>query len=132
MYSANGLDVRADAGALWVYNNAGSVNISSYDGNAIYLNTDGGEGDVRLGNGSNAFYTNNTSIELSASSDAGFYMTNGVVENNIKAVSGQGSLLSSNNDGTISGVSARQNGSVEVTGSLYLQSTVVAYLLEAS
>jgi cytoskeletal protein CcmA (bactofilin family) len=41
-----------------IYTNNGNVDISSYDGGTLNLNTDGGEGDIHVGNGTNKLNIN--------------------------------------------------------------------------
>ena len=113
MYSLNGLDIQANGGSLWVYNNAGNVAISSYDGSTLYLNTDGGEGDVHIGNSGNSLYTYLVNAEISGSIYAELHSGNEYVW----AESGVGAFLESDTNG-ISGFSARINGIAEITGAL--------------
>jgi len=112
MNSSNGLDVVANGGTLWVYNNSGNVQISSYDGSTLYLNTDGGEGDVHIGNSANSLYSHLVNVEISGSIYAELHSGNEYVW----AEAGQGAFLESDTNG-ISGFSARINGIAEVTGS---------------
>jgi hypothetical protein len=60
LYANNGIDIEAN-GPLWLWSNDNNVNISSYDGNSLNLNTDGGEGDVNVLNNTNDLYINSLS-----------------------------------------------------------------------
>ena len=60
LYANGAIDIEANTGPLWLWTNNDNVNISSYDGNQLRLNYDGGEGNVRIGNGSNDLYINST------------------------------------------------------------------------
>jgi cytoskeletal protein CcmA (bactofilin family) len=83
-------DLYVDAQSyMEIYVNSGNLLISSYDGNILYLNADGGEGDIHAGNGSNNFYVSsyNTFISGSNSTELGqsnysayFYTSNDYAE----------------------------------------------------
>jgi hypothetical protein len=114
MYGGSGLDVYTNGGNLWVYNNHGNVNISSYDGSTLYLNTDGGEGDVNLGNNSNSVwgYTNTTNFDASNYAQLGS-------NNSYLWVDSEGAYVQ-NDFSTVVGFTARPNGTIEATGSLFI------------
>ena len=57
MYSDGDLYIVAE-NYMEIYVNSGNLSISSYDGGILYLNADGGEGHIHMGNGSNSLYTN--------------------------------------------------------------------------
>ena len=85
MYGYNGLDIYSSIGNLWVYNNSGNVNISSYDGGTLNLNTDGGEGDIHIGtsnlanstyiNSYNTFITGANSTYIGQNGDTAHFKT---------------------------------------------------------
>ena len=88
MYSDADLYIDAE-NYMEIYVNSGNLLISSYDGGILYLNTDGGEGDIHAGNGSNNFYVSsyNTFISGSNSTELGqsdysayFYTSNDYAE----------------------------------------------------
>ena len=96
-----------------ISSNVGTIYISSYDGSTLELNTDGGEGNVNIGNYGNSIfgYTNTTNFvatnyaQLSAS--ASFVTVNNT-----------GAYLLNDSGSASAGFTARPNGIVEATGSL--------------
>ena len=95
-----------------IYTDSGSVDISSYNGGNLNLNNDAGEGDINIGNSNNNLYGNTVITDLSASDYAQLNSNNSFLFVNSNGAHVQ------NNSGTLSGVTARSNGEVEVTGSL--------------
>ena len=112
MYGNTGLDVFSDSGNLWVYNNSGNVSISSYDGSTLELNTDGGEGNINLGNNSNSVWGYTTVTNFAASDYAQLGSNNSYVW-----VDADGAYIQQDGSSVV-GFTARPNGTIEATGSL--------------
>jgi hypothetical protein len=98
-----------------VYANFGNINISSYDGNTLYLNTDGGEGDVQIGNNNNNINGYSNATNFQASNYAQLESNNSYIW-----VDSDGAYTQNDNNG-LAGFTARPNGIAEVTGALFIQ-----------
>ena len=53
-----------DSDGAWIETNTGDINLRSYNSGQMYLNTDGGEGNVTIGNNSNDLYLNTSNIYI--------------------------------------------------------------------
>lgn len=95
-----------------------NVNVSAYDNSTLYLNADGGEGAIIIGNGTNNLNSYNNIVELSGSNYAELHSGHGYVW----AEAALGAFIQSDSNG-LSGFSARHNGIAEVTGSLGINGT---------
>ena len=109
-----------------VSTDSGNVDISSYDGGTLNLNTDGGEGLVRIGNGGNNLEINSDTITISGSNStkigqnndtAHFYTSNQYAEmyggSGIDVYTNGGNLWVYNNSGNVD-VSSYSGGTLNL------------------
>ena len=81
-----------------VYTDSGNVDISSYDGGLLNLNTDGGEGDVNVLNGSNKININgNSNFTGSVNVSGNTSLTGSLVVSNGSATFDQGLVAQNSN-----------------------------------
>jgi hypothetical protein len=96
-----------------INSNLGNVSISSYDGSTLELNTDGGEGDINVGNYSNSIYGHTNSTDFIATNYAQLSASSSFVW-----VESIGAHLHNDSGSAGVGFTARPNGIIEATGSL--------------
>jgi hypothetical protein len=95
-----------------INSNLGNVSISSYDGSTLELNTDGGEGDINVGNYSNSIYGYTNSTDFIATNYAQLSASSSFVW-----VESIGAHLHNDSGSAGVGFTARPNGIIEATGS---------------
>jgi len=96
-----------------ISSNVGSVYISSFDGSTLELNTDGGEGNVNIGNYSNSIYGYTNTTNFTATNYAQLEASSSYVW-----VENLGAHLHNDSGSAGVGFTARPNGIIEATGSL--------------
>jgi hypothetical protein len=98
-----------------ISSNVGNVNISSYDGSTLYLNNDGGEGDINIGNYGNSIYGYTNTTDFWANNYAQLGSSGSFVW-----VESIGAHLHNDSGSAGVGFTARPNGIIEATGSLFV------------
>jgi hypothetical protein len=97
-----------------ISSNVGNVAISSYDGSTLFLNTDGGEGDINIGNYGNSIYGYTNTTDFLATNYAQLRSSGSYLW-----VESIGSHVHNDNNG-VAGFTARPNSIIEATGSLHI------------
>ena len=145
IYGANYIGIISD-GWMNLISNDGEIVLSSYNGNRLQLNTDGGEGDINVLNGTNKININgNSNFTGSVNISGNTSMTGSLVVSNGAAVIDQGVISQNSNvlltsgsnliiqdhgnlqvagDASISGA-LFVSGNIYQTGSFYTQGSIV-------
>lgn len=114
IYSEGNTDIYGEQ-AINIYSQNGDVTISSYSGHTLYLNNDGGEGNINLGNYVNNVYGYTTITNLIGSDYAQLESSGSFVW--VEAI---GAHLQNDSGSAGVGFTARPNGIIEATGSLHV------------
>ena len=114
IYSEGNTDIYGEQ-AINIYSQNGDVAISSYSGHTLYLNNDGGEGNINLGNYVNNVYGYTTITNLIGSNYAQLESSGSFVW--VEAI---GAHLQNDSGSAGVGFTARPNGIIEATGSLHV------------